>query len=146
MILACLRNYVSSHGSMARPMGRPDMAQNKYGSSRPEIQTGQAFSGLGQAGWPECTPITQMFFQDRLHKKKIHLVGVSIILSLKPGYHNPTGLGYHNPPLLDDRRPRRSTPSHEPSLLVTFVCLVLSYGMPCDHSRPTCTMRYILKP
>jgi hypothetical protein len=26
------------------------------------------------------------------------------------------------------------------------MCLVLSYAMPCDHSRPTCVIRHILEP
>jgi hypothetical protein len=56
------------------------------------------------------------------------------------------GPGYHNPPPLEDRRPRRSTPIQKPPLLATSVCLVLSYVMPCDHSRPTCAMRHIPEP
>jgi hypothetical protein len=34
----------------ARPIGRPGTVQNSNGSSRPEIQTIQTFSGLGRAG------------------------------------------------------------------------------------------------
>jgi hypothetical protein len=30
--------------------------------------------------------------------------------------------------------------------LATSVCLVSSYAMPCDHSRPTCAMRHIPEP
>jgi hypothetical protein len=40
------------------------------------------------------------------------------------------GSGYHNPPPLEDRRPRRSTPIQEPPLLAMFVCLLSSYAMP----------------
>jgi hypothetical protein len=56
------------------------------------------------------------------------------------------GPGYHNPPPLEDRRPRRSTPIQEPPILATSVCLVSSYAMPCDHSGPTCAMRHIPEP
>jgi hypothetical protein len=45
MSLTRLSNYVLDHGPRARPVGRP------------EIQTIRAFSGLGRAGRPECTPI-----------------------------------------------------------------------------------------
>jgi hypothetical protein len=71
----------------------------------------------------------------------MHLVGMDtllILLSLGPGYHNPSPL--------EDRRPRRSTPILKPPLLATYVCLVSSYVMPCDHSGPTCDMRHIPKP
>jgi hypothetical protein len=54
---ARLSNYVSGRGPRARPVGQPDMAQNSNGSGQPEIQTIRAFSGLGRAGRPECTPI-----------------------------------------------------------------------------------------
>jgi hypothetical protein len=76
---------------------------------------------LGQAR------LTWMFFRRRLLKRKMHLIGMStilILLSLGPGYHHPPRPGYHNPPPLEDRRPRRSIPSQEPSLLATYVCLV----------------------
>jgi hypothetical protein len=69
-----------------------------------------------------------------------------ILLSLGPENHHPRGPGYHNPPLLKDRRPRRSTPIQEPYLLVMYVCLVSSYAMACDHSGPTCAMRHIPEP
>jgi hypothetical protein len=52
--------------------------------------------------------------RDRLPKKKMHLIDMStllILLNLGLGYHHPLGPGYHNPPPLEDRRPRRSTPS-----------------------------------
>jgi hypothetical protein len=44
------------------------------------------------------TRLTWRFFQDRLMKKKMHLVGMStqlILLSLGPWYHHPPGPGYH---------------------------------------------------
>jgi hypothetical protein len=44
-----LSNYVSGHGSRARPMGRPGTTQNSNGSGRPEIQTIRTFSGLARA-------------------------------------------------------------------------------------------------
>jgi hypothetical protein len=59
-----------------------------------------------------------------------------ILLSLGQGYHHPPGPGYHNPPPLEDRRPRRSTPIQEPTLLATSVCLVSSYTMSCDTMGP----------
>jgi hypothetical protein len=54
---ARLSNYVSGRGPRTRPVGRPGTTQNSNGPGRLEIQTIQAFSGLGRAGWPECTPI-----------------------------------------------------------------------------------------
>jgi hypothetical protein len=47
---------------------------------------------------------------------------------------------YHNPHTLEDRRPCRSTPSQEHPLLAMSVCLVPSYVMTCDHTRPTCAI------
>jgi hypothetical protein len=47
---------------------------------------------LGQAR------LTERFFLDKLPKKKMHLIDMStllILLSLRPGYHHPLGLGYH---------------------------------------------------
>jgi hypothetical protein len=38
-------------------MDQPGKACNNYGPAQPEIQSCRAFSGLGQAGWPEYTPI-----------------------------------------------------------------------------------------
>jgi hypothetical protein len=94
--------------------------------------------------------LTWRFFRDRLPKKEMHLIGMDtllILLSLGPGNHHPrAGPGYHNPPPLEDRRPRRSTPIQEPPVLATSLCLVSSYAMPCDHSRPTCAMRHIPEP
>jgi hypothetical protein len=79
----------------------------------------------------------------------MHLVDMStllILLSLGTGYDHPLGPGYQNPPPLEDRHPRWSTPIQEPPLLATSVCLVSSYAMPCDDSGPTCTMRHIPEP
>jgi hypothetical protein len=76
----------------------------------------------------------------------MHLIGMNtllILLSLRSGYHHPPGPEYHNPPRLEDRRPRQSTSIQEPPLLGTSVCLVSSYTMRCDHSVPTCAMRHI---
>jgi hypothetical protein len=98
---------------------------------------------------PSQARLTWRFFRDRLPKKKMHLIGMNtllILLSLGPGYHHPRGSGYHNPPPLEDRRPRRSTPIQEPPLLAMYVCLVSSYAMPCDHSGPTCAMHHIPEP
>jgi hypothetical protein len=68
-----------------------------------------------------------------------------ILLRLGPGYHHPRGEDITIHPL-EDRRDRRSTTIQEPPLLVTSVCLVSSYAMPCDHSGPTCAMRHIPEP
>jgi hypothetical protein len=51
---------------------------------------------------PSQACLTWRFFQDRLPKKKMHLIDTITLLGLGPGYHNP--------PPLEDRRPRRSTP------------------------------------
>jgi hypothetical protein len=79
----------------------------------------------------------------------MHLVDMRtllILLSLWSGYHHTLGLRYHNPLPFEDRRPHWSTLSQEPPLLAMSVCLVSSYAIPCDHSRPTCFMRHILEP
>jgi hypothetical protein len=63
----------------------------------------------------------------------MHLVNMStllILLSLAPGYHHPLGSGYHNPPPLEDRHPRRSIPSQYPPLLAISMRLV-SARMTC---------------
>jgi hypothetical protein len=100
---------------------------------------------------PSQARLTWRFFHDRLPKKKMHLVGMDTLLSInsiKPWARiSPSeGPGYHKPPPLEDRRPRRSTPIQEPPLLATSLCLVSSYAMPCDHFGPTCAMRHILEP
>jgi hypothetical protein len=90
---------------------------------------------------PSQARLTWRFFQDRLPKKKIQLIGIDtllILLSLGPGYHNP--------PSLEDRHPRWSTPIQEPPFLATSVCPVSSYAMPYDHSGPICAMRHIPEP
>jgi hypothetical protein len=46
---ARLSNYGPGRGPRARPMGWPGTARNSNGPGRPEIQTIQAFSGLGRA-------------------------------------------------------------------------------------------------
>jgi hypothetical protein len=77
--------------------------------------------------------LTSWCSRDRLPKKKMHLVDMItllILLSLGPGYHN-------SPPIKDRR---------EPPHLATSVCLVSSYAIPCDHSRPTCAMRHLTEP
>jgi hypothetical protein len=79
----------------------------------------------------------------------MHLVGMDtllILLSLEPGNYHPRGQDITTHPPLEDRRPRRSTPTQEPPLLATSMCLVSSYAMPCDHSGPTCAMCHIPKP
>jgi hypothetical protein len=73
MSMTRLSNYVTGYGSRARPVGRPGMTRNSNGSGRPEIQTIQAFLGLGLAGRPECTPIVVCDVERRLA-----LVGHSI--------------------------------------------------------------------
>jgi hypothetical protein len=76
---------------------------------------------------PEIAPgqarLTPEFFAGGLLEKKVYLGGMSILsilLSLEPGCHNP--------PPLEDRRPRRSTPSQECPLLAMFVRPVLAYA------------------
>jgi hypothetical protein len=68
-----------------------------------------------------------------------------IILSLRPGYHHHRGQDITIHPL-EDWRPRRSTPIHELPLLATSVCLLSSYVMSCDNSRPTYAIHHIPKP
>jgi hypothetical protein len=97
---------------------------------------------------PNQARLTWRFFQDRLSKKKMHLVYMStllILLNLRPGYHHPRGQDITIHPL---RRPMSSSvnPNPETSPLAMSVCLVLSYDMPCDHSRPTCAMHHIPEP
>jgi hypothetical protein len=95
---------------------------------------------------PSQARLTWRFFRDRLPKKKTHLVGMDtllILLSIGPGNHHPRGQVITIHPL---RRPTSS--SVNPNLgtwplLATFMCLVSSYAMPCDHSGPTCAMHYI---
>jgi hypothetical protein len=97
---------------------------------------------------PSQARLTWRFFRDRLPKKKMHLVDMItllILLSLGPGYPIPGARISQSTPF-EDRRPRRSTPIQEPPLLVTSMCLVSSYVMPCDHSEPTCAMRHIPEP
>jgi hypothetical protein len=97
---------------------------------------------------PSQACLTWRFFRDRLPKNKMHLVDMItllILLSLGPG-HPSLGAGISQSIPLEDRRPRRSTPIQEPPLLATSVCLVSSYAMPCDHSRPTCAMHHIPEP
>ena len=77
-----------------------------------------------------------------LPEKKMHLIDMSILsllLSLGPGSHN-------HPPL-EDRRPRRSTPSQE-LFPLGHVCVSSAgiYAMPCDHSGSTCAMRHMSAP
>jgi hypothetical protein len=97
---------------------------------------------------PSQARLTWRFFQDRLPKKKMHLIGmITLLIQLSLGPGNPIpGARISQSTPLEDRRPRRSTPIQEPPLLATFVCLVSSYAMPCDHSRPTCAMRHIPEP
>jgi hypothetical protein len=97
---------------------------------------------------PSQARLTWRFFQDRLPKKKMHLVDMItllILLSLGPGHPIPGARISQSTPL-EDRRPRRSTPIQEPPLLATSVCLLSSYAMPYDHSGPTCAMRHISEP
>jgi hypothetical protein len=76
---------------------------------------------------PSQARLTCRFFRDRLLKKEDApcWYGYSIN-SIKPwARKSPSqGPGYHNPPPLEDRRPRWSTPIQEPPLLVTSVCPV----------------------
>ena len=67
--------------------------------------------------------LTLEFFTVVLPEKKVYLGGMSILLillSLEPACHNP--------PPLEDRRPRRSTTSQERPLLATSVRTVLAYA------------------
>jgi hypothetical protein len=86
-----------------------------------------------------------MFFRDRLLKKKMHLVGMDtllILLSLGQ-YITITGVRISQSTRL--RRPTSSSvnpnPRTSPHLLATYVYLVSSYVMPCDHH-----MRHIPEP
>jgi hypothetical protein len=84
----------------------------------------------------------------QLLKKKMHLVGMDtllILLILGLGYLYPRGQDIIIHPL---RRltSSSSTPIQQPPLLATSVCLVSSYAIPCDHSRPTCAMCHITEP
>jgi hypothetical protein len=66
--------------------------------------------------------LTPEFFASGLSEKMVYLGGMSILsilLSFEPGCHNP--------PPLEDRRPRRSTPSQEHPLFSMFVRPVLAY-------------------
>jgi hypothetical protein len=66
---------------------------------------------------PSQARLTWRFFQDRLPKKKMHLIGMDtllILLSLGPGYHHPRGqditlaslVGCHEKPPIGWRRSR----------------------------------------
>jgi hypothetical protein len=97
---------------------------------------------------PSQARLTWRFFRHRLPKKKMHLICMNtllILLILGPRYPIPGARISQSTPL-EDRRPRRSTSIQEPPLLAMSVCLVSSYAMPCDHSGPTCAMRYIPEP
>jgi hypothetical protein len=58
---------------------------------------------------------------------------ISIPLSLRPGYHNPSGSRDHNPPPLEDQRPYRSNPKSGTFPLAKYVCLVSLYALPCER-------------
>jgi hypothetical protein len=74
---------------------------------------GRSPIALGQAR------LTLEFFRDGISKKKLQLVGMSILLILLS-----PGPGCYILTPLRDRRPRRPIPSQERPLLVTSVCLV----------------------
>jgi hypothetical protein len=77
--------------------------------THPEIAPGQARITLG-------------FFAGGLPEKKVYLGGMSILsilLSLESGCHNP--------PPLEDRRPRRLASSQERPLLAMYVRPILAY-------------------
>jgi hypothetical protein len=57
-----LSNYGPDRWPRARPVGRPGPARNSNGPGQTEIQKIRAFSGLGRAGRPECTPIHYVAF------------------------------------------------------------------------------------
>ena len=87
---------------------------------------------------PQISPgqarLTSEFFGDRLPEKKLQLVGINILLILL----NP-GPGYHILTPLRDRRPRRSIPSQEHTLLATS--RTSSANGPCATSvRPVPTV------
>jgi hypothetical protein len=83
---------------------------------------------LGQA----C--LTYKIFRDKLPKKKMCLIGMSILSILLI-----LGLGYHN---LSIRRPMFLSVNPKPwtSPLGHVYVPMWSYVMPCDHSRPTCAI------
>jgi hypothetical protein len=134
-----LRSYIvpiDQHKSFVRTLSSLMRTRENF----PVGRSSQISSSQARLSW--------RFFRDRLPKKKMHLVGMVtllILLSFGLGYHRPRGQDITIHPL-EDRRSRRSTPIQEPPLLVTFVCLVLSYAMPCDHSGPTCAMCHIPEP
>jgi hypothetical protein len=66
--------------------------------------------------------LTSEFFGDGLPKKKLQLVGMSILLIPRPGYYILTPLR--------DRRPHRSILSQERPLLALFMCLMPAH-VPC---------------
>jgi hypothetical protein len=97
---------------------------------------------------PSQARLTLEFFCDGLPEKKLQLIGMSILINPI----NPWAGMSHTPPL-EDRRPRRSTPSQERPLLATSVgpvlahvpCCVTTQGphhpctpclRNCDHTRP----------
>jgi hypothetical protein len=76
---------------------------------------------------PSQARLTWRFFQDRLPKKKMHLVGMITLLNLLS-----LGLGHPIPGVrisqstpLEDRHPHRSTSIQEPPLLATSVSSVV---------------------
>jgi hypothetical protein len=80
----------------------------------------------------------------RLLMARINACGLDNLGGLSQSPSSRTRISQSNP--LEDRRPRQPTPSQEPLLLATSICLVSSYAMPCDHSRPTCAMCHIHEP
>ena len=89
-----------------------------------EELSGRLPIALGQAR------LTLEFLRDGLPKKKLQLIGMSILLILlspEPGCYILTPLR--------DRCPRRSIPSQERPLLATSVCLVPAH-VPCCVTTP----------
>ena len=82
---------------------------------------------------PSQARLTSEFFGDRLPEKKLQLVGMSILLILLS-----PGPGCHMLTPLRDRRPRRSIPSQERSLLATS--RTSSVSSPCATSMRSVTM------
>jgi hypothetical protein len=124
------------HGSFVRTLSSPMRTRENFSINHPSK------IALSQAR------LIWSLFRDRLPKKDAPCWYGYSINSINPwARKSPSqGPGYHNPPPLEDRRPCRSTPIQEPTLLATSVCLVSSYIMSCDHSGPTCTLRHIHEP
>ena len=88
------------------------------------MRTREELSGRSPIA-PGQARLTSELFADGLPKKKLQLIGMSILLILLS-----PGPGCYILTLLGDRRPRRSIPGQERPLLATSVCPVPAH-VPC---------------